>query len=95
MVVSDKNPFPTESWLDFIFKSATDVYEGLNRWVIENRRTLFPIYINSIDWLSQFLKNQGQLWYDTQNEIYRINEPYLNFMKVTRDIALKRINNPK
>ena len=87
MVILDGNSSPNEDWsnsikfmthsFDEIHKSMADALNEFNRLAVENQHILFPLFNLGIETFSQFAKNQVQIWYDTQNEIYKASRPYL------------------
>jgi hypothetical protein len=86
MGVSDRNSSPNCDWsnsinlftysFDEIYKSVVDASIEFNRMAAENPYILFPLFNLGIETFSQFVKTQAQIWYDTQNEIYKTNRPY-------------------
>jgi hypothetical protein len=80
-----KNP-STDYWLA---RLVTDSIDGFNRLIkemsetintiaVENRHIVYPLINRLIDVCSQYAKNQNQLWYDSYNEMYRTNRPYIS-----------------
>jgi hypothetical protein len=86
MVVLHSNSSPNGDWSDLnnlmtysfaeIYKSVVDALNEFYRLAVENRNVLFPLFILGIDTFSQFANTQVQIWYDTQNEIYKASRPY-------------------
>ncbi len=79
------NPNQDEDWFN---KYITYWSNVVDKAIVENRHTLLPLYINSIDISAQFLKNQGKTWNDIQDEIDRMKKRYLNLMEIYSEIAL-------
>lgn len=64
--------------LDGLNKFILESSVAINKFAIENRHILFPLINGVIDTISQYLKEQNRIWYDTQNQLYEINKRLMN-----------------